>query len=49
METIAGTVFSAFSSVTGYFQNVLSFKSIEAKFKSIMDSTAKQRTKTAIN
>jgi len=49
MDTTAGTVFGAYNSVTGYFQNVRSFKSGEAKFKSIMDGTAKQRAQTAFN
>ncbi len=49
METTSGTVFGAYNSVTGYFQNVRSFKSDEAKFKSIMDGTAKQRAQTAFN
>ncbi len=49
METTAGTVFGAYNAVTGYFQNVRSFKSDEAKFKSIMDGTAKQRAQTAFN
>ena len=49
MDTTAGTVFGAYNSVTGYFQNVRSFKSEEAKFKSIMDGTAKQRAQTAFN
>jgi hypothetical protein len=49
LETVAGTVFGAYNSVTGYFQNVRSFKSDEAKFKSIMDGTAKQRAQTAFN
>jgi len=49
METTAGTVFGAYNSVTGYFQNVRSFKSDEAKFKSIMDGTAKQRAQNAFD
>lgn len=49
MDTTAGTVFGAYNAVTGYFQNVRSFKSDEAKFKSIMDGTAKQRAQTAFN
>jgi hypothetical protein len=49
METSAGTVFGAYNSITGYFQNVRSFKSDEAKFKSIMDGTAKQRAQTTFN
>jgi len=49
METTAGTLFGAYNAVTGYFQNVRSFKDDEAKFKSIMDGTAKQRARTAFN
>lgn len=49
IDTTAGTVFGAYNAVTGYFQNVRSFKSEEAKFKSIMDGTAKQRAQTAFN
>ena len=49
LETTAGTVFGAYNAVTGYFQNVRSFKSDEAKFKSIMDGTAKQRAQTTFN
>jgi phage/plasmid-like protein (TIGR03299 family) len=49
IETTAGTVFGAYNAVTGYFQNVRSFKSDEAKFKSIMDGTAKQRAQTAFD
>jgi len=49
METTAGTLFGAYNGVTGYFQNVHSFKSDEAKFRSIMDGTAKQRVQTAFN
>jgi hypothetical protein len=49
METTAGTVFGAYNAVTDYFQNVRSFKSDEAKFRSIMDGTAKQRAQVAFN
>ncbi|GAB2977428.1 DUF932 domain-containing protein [Mucilaginibacter puniceus] len=49
LETTAGTVFGAYNAVTGYFQNVRNFKSDEAKFKSIMDGTAKQRAQTTFN
>ncbi|NNU33694.1 DUF945 domain-containing protein [Mucilaginibacter sp. S1162] len=49
LDTTAGTVFGAYNAVTGYFQNVRRFKSDEAKFKSIMDGTAKQRAQTAFN
>ena len=49
METTAGTVFGAYNAVTGYFQNVRNYKNEEAKFKSIMDGTAKLRAQTAFN
>ncbi|GAA4915246.1 DUF932 domain-containing protein [Mucilaginibacter defluvii] len=49
IDTTAGTVFGAYNAVTGYFQNVRSFKNEEAKFKSIMDGTAKQRAQTAFD
>jgi len=49
METTAGTVFGAYNAVTGYFQNVRKFKDGEAKFKSIIDGTAKQRAQVAFN
>jgi phage/plasmid-like protein (TIGR03299 family) len=49
METTAGTVFGAYNSVTGYFQNVRNYKDEEAKFKSIIEGTAKQRAQTAFN
>ncbi|WP_342647348.1 DUF932 domain-containing protein [Mucilaginibacter sp. CSA2-8R] len=47
--TTAGTVFGAYNAVTGYFQNARTFKSEEAKFRSIMDGTAKQRAQTAFD
>jgi hypothetical protein len=49
LETTAGTVFGAYNAVTGYFQNIRNFKSDEAKFKSIMDGTAKQRAQTTFD
>ena len=49
METTAGTVFGAYNAITGYFQNVRTFKDGEAKFKSIMDDTAKLRGQTAFD
>ncbi|QQL49996.1 DUF932 domain-containing protein [Mucilaginibacter ginkgonis] len=49
METTAGTVFGAYNAVTGYFQNVRKFKDGDAKFKSIMDGTAKQRAQVVFN
>ena len=49
METTAGTIFGAYNAITGYFQNVRTFKDGEAKFKSIMDGTAKQRGQIAFD
>jgi len=48
-ETTKGTLFGAYNAITGYFQNVRSYKSEEAKFKSIMDGTGKLRTQTAFD
>lgn len=36
LETTKGTVFGAYNSVTGYFQNVRKYKNEEAKLKSLM-------------
>jgi phage/plasmid-like protein (TIGR03299 family) len=49
METTAGTLFGAYNAVTGYYQNVRNFKDGDAKFKSIMDGTAKQRAQVAFD
>jgi phage/plasmid-like protein (TIGR03299 family) len=40
METTKGTLFGTYNSVTGYFQNVKSYKDAEVKFKSIMTGNA---------
>jgi phage/plasmid-like protein (TIGR03299 family) len=49
MDTTAGTVFGAYNAITGYFQNVRNYKDGEAKFKSIMDGTAKQRAQVTFD
>jgi phage/plasmid-like protein (TIGR03299 family) len=49
MATTAGTVFGAYNAVTGYFQNVRNYKNGEAKFKSIIEGTAKLRAQTAFD
>lgn len=49
METTAGTLFGAYNAVTGYYQNVRHFKDGDAKFRSIMDGTAKQRAQVAFD
>jgi phage/plasmid-like protein (TIGR03299 family) len=48
-DTTKGTVFGAFNSITGYFQNVRNFKNDEAKFKSIMYGTGLQRSQSAFD
>lgn len=46
--TTKGTVFGAYNAVTGYFQNVRSFKSEEAKIKSLLfGGTAQLRSQKA--
>ena len=49
METTAGTIFGAYNAITGYFQNVRKYNDDDAKFKSIMDGTAKQRGQIAFD
>lgn len=50
METTKGTLFGAYNAVTGYFQNVCSFKDDEAKLKSIvLGGTAQQRVQTTFD
>jgi len=50
MDTTKGTVFGAYNAVTGYFQNVRSYKDSEAKLSSLlMGGTAQQRNQTAFN
>lgn len=47
METTAGTLFGAYNAVTGYYQNVKTFSSDDAKVNSIMFGTGLERTKKA--
>ncbi len=48
LETTNGTVFGAYNSITGYFQNVRKYKNDTAKLKSIMYSgMAQQRSQSA--
>ncbi len=50
METTKGTVFGAYNAVTGYYQNVRSFKSDEDKLKSIyLGGTAQVRAQKAFD
>jgi phage/plasmid-like protein (TIGR03299 family) len=48
MDTTRGTVFGAYNAITGYFQNVRSYKSDEDKINSILcGGTAQKRGQTA--
>lgn len=49
LETTKGTLFGAYNAVTGYYQNARKFKDAEAKFKSIIEGTAKQRGQSAFD
>jgi len=48
-ETTRGTLFGVYNAITGYFNNVRSYKNDEAKFKSIMFGTGQIRTQTAFD
>ena len=49
-ETTKGTVFGAYNSVTGYFQNLRSYKNGEAKIKSLLfGGVAQVRTQKAFD
>ena len=47
--TTRGTLYGAYNSVTGYFQNVRNYKDEESKLKSIMFGTGLQRSQAAFN
>lgn len=47
--TTKGTLFGAYNSVTGYFQNVRNYRDEESKFKSILYGTGLQRGQTAFD
>jgi phage/plasmid-like protein (TIGR03299 family) len=49
-ETTKGTVFGAYNAITGYFQNVRTYKNDEAKIKSLLfGGVAQQRIQKAFN
>jgi phage/plasmid-like protein (TIGR03299 family) len=48
-ETTKGTLFGAYNVVTGYFQNVRTYKNEEARLKSIMFGTGLSKTQAAFN
>lgn len=47
--TTKGTLFGAYNAVTGYFQNVKSYKDPESKLKNIMFGNGSQKAQTAFN
>lgn len=50
LETSKGTLFGAYNAVTGYFQNVRSYKDEETKLKSLLwGGTAQVKTQKAFN
>lgn len=49
MDTTKGTLFGAYNAITGYFQNVRSYRNDEAKFKYIMNGTGKLHTQAAFD
>jgi len=50
METTKGSLFGAYNAVTGYFQNVRTYKNEEAKLKSLLlGGTGQLRTQKAFN
>lgn len=50
LDTTRGTLFGAYNAVTGYFQNVRSYKDKEGKLKSILyGGMAEQRTQKVFN
>ena len=50
MDTTKGTLFGAYNAVTGYYQNVRSYKDGEAKLQSlVLGGTAQTKAQTAFN
>jgi hypothetical protein len=47
--TTKGTLFGAYNTIAGYFQNVRNYKDDEAKFKSIMGGTAQIKAQKAFD
>jgi len=47
--TTKNTLYGFYNSITGYYQNVRSYKDDEAKFKTIMGGTGLQRNQTAFD
>lgn len=50
METTKGTLYGAYNAITGYFQNIRTYKNSEAKLKSmLLGGTAQLRTQKAFD
>lgn len=50
IATTTGTAFGAYNAVTGYFQNVRTYKNEEAKLRSVLfGGTAQLRTQAAFD
>jgi len=47
LKLVKGTLYGTYNSITGYYQNVNTFKSEEQKLKSIYFGTANQRAQRA--
>ena len=47
--TTRGTLFGAYNAVSGYFQNVRTYKTPELKLNSVMGGTAQLRTQSTFN
>jgi phage/plasmid-like protein (TIGR03299 family) len=47
--TTKGTLYGAYNSVTGYFQNIRNYKDNQSKLKSIMSGTGRDRSQTAFD
>jgi phage/plasmid-like protein (TIGR03299 family) len=48
-ETTKGTLFGAYNAVTGYFQNVRTYKNEEARLKSVLFGNGLNKTQAAFN
>ena len=49
MQTTKGTLFGAYNTITGYFQNIMHYKNDEAKLKSILFGNGFNKTQSAFN
>lgn len=49
METTKGTIFGAYNAITGFYQNVATYKNADHKLNSIMFGTGLERTKKAFD